>query len=168
MFKTAGLFEENPIQGNVAGVSAAIPHLFGSKFDRLNPSSQIAVGDTNVLFDTSYNLAQKPDWATAATGSAIDLLDSFTDFGLPSSGGDNLKFNSSLKSQTDVSTQFQRDELTGMDFAVPDTGGGPALAPSRTSSLLPSEKWAFNFKDYTIDHQGLNTLNIKVDYGLKP
>ena len=168
MFKTAGLFEENPIQGNVAGVSAEIPDLFGSKFARLNPSSQIAVGHTNVLFDTSYNLTQKPDGAAAATGSAIDLLDPFTDFGLPSSEGDNLKFDSSLKSQTDISTEVQRDELTGMDFAVPHTGGGPELAPSRTSSLLPSEKWAFNFKDYTIEHQGLNTLNIQVDYGLKP
>lgn len=168
MFKTAGLFQENPIQGKVAGVSAEIPDLFASKFDRLNGSSQIAAADTNVLFDTSYNLTQKPDWAAAATGSAIDLLDPFTDFGLPSSEGDNLKFDSSLKSQTDVSTQVQRDELTGMDFAVPDLGGGPELAQSRTSSLLPSEKWAFNFKDYTIDHQGLNTLNIKVDYGLKP
>src|SRR4028119_1456393 len=168
MFKTAGLFKENPIQGNVAGILGAIPDLFGSKFDRLNPSSQITVGDTNVLFDTSYNLTQKPDWAAAATRSAIDLLDSFTDFGLRSSGGDNLKFNSSLKSPTDASTQVQRDELTGMDFAVGDSGGGPELTQSRTSSLLPSEKWAFNFKDYTIDHQGLNTLNIKVDYGLKP
>jgi sugar lactone lactonase YvrE len=168
MFKTAGLFEENPIQGNVAGVSAEIPDLFGGKFDRLNPSSQIAVGDTNVLFDTSYNLTQKPDGAAAVTGSAIDLLDPFTDLGLRSSGGDNLKFDSSLKSQTDASTQVQRDELTGMDFAVGDSGGGPELTQSRTSSLLPSEKWAFNFKDYTIDHQGLNTLNIKVDYGLKP
>jgi sugar lactone lactonase YvrE len=168
MFKTAGLFEENPIQGNVAAVSAEIPDLFGSKFNSLNPSSKIAAGDTNVLFDTSYNLTQKPDWPAAATGSAIDLFDPFTDFGLPPSGGDNLKFNSSLKSQTDVSTQVQRDELTGMDFAVGDTGGGPELAPSPTSSLFPSEKWAFNFKDYTIDHQGLNTLNIKVDYGLKP
>ena len=109
MFKTAGLFAENSIQGNVAGVSAEIPDLLGSKFDRLNPSSKIAVGDTNVLFDTSYNLTQKPDWAAAAAGSAIDLLDRFTDFRLPSSGGDNLKFNSSLKSQTDVSTKVQRD-----------------------------------------------------------
>src|SRR4028118_1470938 len=168
MFKTAGLLEDNPIQGNVAGVSAEIPDLFGSKFDRLNPSSQITVGDTNVLFDTSYNLTQKPDWAAAATRSVIDLFDSFTDFGLRSSGGDNLKFNSSLKSPTDASTQVQRDELTGMDFAVGDSGGGPELTQSRTSSLLPSEKLAFNFKDYTIDHQGLNTLNIKVDCGLKP
>ena len=168
MFKTAGLFEENPIQGNLAGVSAEIPDLFPSKFDRLNPSSKIAVGDTNVLFDTSYNLTQKADWAAAATRSAIDLFDPVTNFRLAASGGDNLKFNSSLKSQTDASTQVQRDELTGMDFAVGDTGGGPELAPSRNSSLLPSEKWAFNFKDYTIDHQGLNTLNIKVDYGLKP
>ena len=63
MFKIAGLFEEKPIQGNIAGVSAEIPDLFGSKFDRLNPSSKIAVGDTNVLFDTSYNLIQKADWA---------------------------------------------------------------------------------------------------------
>jgi sugar lactone lactonase YvrE len=168
MFKTAGLFEENPIQGNVAGVSAEIPDLFGIKFDRLNPSSKIAVGDTNVLFDTSYNLTQKPDGAAAATRSAIDLLDPLTDFGLPSSGGDNLKFDSSLKSQTDASTQVQRDELTGMDFAVGDSGGGRELTQSRSSFILPSEKWAFNFKDYTIDHQGLNTLNIKVDYGLKP
>src|SRR4028118_1635767 len=168
MFKTAGLFEENPIQGNVAGVSGEIPDLFGIKFDRLNPSSKIAVGDTNVLFDTTYNLTQKTDWAAAATRSAIDLFEPFTNFGLPASGGDNLKFNSSLKSQTDASTQVHRDKLTGRDFAVSDTGGGPELMPSRTSSLLPSEKWAFNFKDYTIDHQGLNTLNIKVDYGLKP
>jgi len=168
MFKTAGLFEENPIQGNVAGVSAEIPDLFGIKFDRLNPSSKIAVGDTNVLFYTSYNLTQKPDGAAAATRSAIDLLDPLTDFGLPSSGGDNLKFDSSLKSQTDASTQVQRDELTGMDFAVGDSGGGRELTQSRSSYVLPSEKWAFNFKDYTIDHQGLNTLNIKVDYGLKP
>jgi sugar lactone lactonase YvrE len=169
MFKTAALFEENPIQGNVAGVSGGIPDLFGRKFDRVNPSSQIAVGDdTNVLFDTSYNLTQKPDGAAAATRSAIDLFDPFTNFGLPPSADDNIKFDSSLKSQTDVSTQVQRDELTGMDFAVGDSGGGPELTQSRTSSLLPSEKWAFNFKDYTIDHQGLNTLNIKVDYGLKP
>src|SRR4028118_1040551 len=138
MFKTAGLFEENPIQGNVAGVSAEISDLFGRKFDRINRSGQIAVGDSNVLFDTSYNLTQKPDWVAAATGSAIDLLDPFTDFGLPSSGGDNLKFDSSPQSQTEVSTQVQRDELTGMDFSVPDTGGGPALTQSRTSSLLPS------------------------------
>src|SRR6476620_5574809 len=108
MFKAAGLFEKNPIEGNVAGVSAEIPDLFGSKFNSLNPSSQVAAGDTNVLFDTSYNLTQKPDWATAATGSAIDLLDPFTDFALPSSGGDNLKFDSSLKPQTDVSTKVQR------------------------------------------------------------
>ena len=107
MFKTAGLFEENPIQGNVAGVSAEIPGLFGSKFDRLNPSSKIAVGDSNVLFDTSFNLTQKADWAAAATGSAIDLFESVTNFCLPASGGDHLKFNSSLKSQTDASLKFR-------------------------------------------------------------
>jgi len=94
MFKTAGLFEENPIQGNVSGVSGEIPDLFGSKFDRLNPSSKIAVGDTNVLFDTSYNLTQKAGWAAVTTGSAIDFFESFTNFALPASGGDNLKFNS--------------------------------------------------------------------------
>ena len=80
MFKTAGLFEENPIQGNLAGVSAEIPDLFASKFDRLNPSSKIAVSDSNVLFDTSYNLTQKADWAAAATGSAIGFFEKFTDY----------------------------------------------------------------------------------------
>lgn len=168
MLNTAGLFEANPIQGNVAGVSAEITDLFGSKFDRLNRITQIAVGDTNVLFNTSYDLTQKPDLAAAATGSAIDLFQPITDFGFPLSGDDNLKFDSSLKSQTDVSTSVHRDELTGMDFAVGDTGGRQERSQSRTSALLPSEEWAFNFKDYTIDHQGLNTLNIKVGYELKP
>lgn len=82
MFKTAGLFEENSIQGNVAGISAAIPDLFGSKFDRLNPSGKIPVGDTNVLFDTSYNLTQKLDWADAALRNAIDLFEPLTNLGL--------------------------------------------------------------------------------------
>ncbi|MEG5050193.1 MULTISPECIES: hypothetical protein [unclassified Microcoleus] len=168
MFNTAGLFEENQIPGNVVGVSAAIQDLLGSKFERLNRISQSAVGDTNGLCDTSYDSTQKPDWAAAATGSAISLFEPSTDFGLQSSGGDNLKVDSSLKSQIAVSNQVQRDELTGMDFAVGDSGGKPELSLSQTSSLFPDEKWAFNFKDYTIEHQGLNTLNLKVGYGLKP
>ncbi|MEG4009623.1 NHL repeat-containing protein [Microcoleus sp. Pol11C1] len=168
MFNTAGLFEENQIPGNVVGVPAEIPDLFGSKFDRLNQIGTIAVGDTNILFDTSYDLNQKPDLTAAATGSAIDLFGPSTDSGLQSLGGDNLKVDSSVKSQTAVSTQLQTDELTGMDFAVGDSGGGPELTLSQTSSLFPDENWAFNFKDYTIEHQGLNTLNLKVGYGLKP
>ncbi|MEG4807753.1 NHL repeat-containing protein [Microcoleus sp. F8-D3] len=174
MFNTAGLFEENQIPGNVVGVSAEILDLFNN-FDRSNRLGKIAVSDTNVLFDTSYDLTQQPDWAAAATGSAIlyegfanDLFEPFTDFGLQPSGGDNLKVDSSIKSQSAVSTQVQTDELTGMDFAVVDSGGEPELTLSQTASLFPDENWAFNFQDYTIDHQGLNTLNLKVGYGLKP
>ncbi|MBE9092581.1 NHL repeat-containing protein [Tychonema sp. LEGE 07203] len=168
MLNTAGLFEENPIQGTVGGISAEIPDLFGRKFDRLNRTNQIAVGDTNVLFDTSYDLTQKPDLAAAATARAIDLLEPSADFGREQPAN-NLKFdNSSLTSQSDVSTQIQRDELTGMDFAVGDFGSERWRTQSQISSQLPSEKWEFNFKDYTIDHQGLNTLNIQVNYNLKP
>ncbi|MEG4913590.1 hypothetical protein [Microcoleus sp. B7-D4] len=169
MFNTAGRFPENPIPGNVAGVSAEILDLFDSKFDRLNRVSQSAVGDTNALVDTSYDLTEKLDWAAAATGSAIlyegfanGLFEQLTDFELPSSGGDNLKFDSSLKSPTATSTQGEIDELTGMALPVGE------LSLSQTSSLFPDENWAFNFKDYTIEHQGLNTLNLKVGYGLKP
>ncbi len=167
MFNTAGLFEENQIPGNVVGVSAEILDLFNN-FDRSNRIGKIAVGDTSGLFDTSYDLTQQPDWAAAATGSAIDLFDPFTNLSQSALGDDNLKFDSSLKSQTAASTQVQRDELTGMDFAGGDSVGKPELTQSRTSSLFPDENWAFNFKDYTIEHQGLNTLNLKVGYGLKP
>jgi len=168
MWNTTGLLEDNPIQGNVAGVSAEIPGLFGSKLDRLNRTNQIATGDTNVLFDTSYHLTQKPDFAAAATNSAIDLLDPITHYSIPLSENNNLKFDSSLTSQSDISTQIQIDELTGMDFALGDIDSEPERTQSQTSPLLPAEKWTFNFKDYTIDHQGLNTLNIKVNYDLKP
>ena len=167
MFNTAGLFEENQIPGNVVGVSAEILDLFNN-FDRSNRIGKIAVGDTSGLFDTSYDLTQQPDWAAAATGSAIDLFEPFTNLSQSALGDDNLKFDSSLKSQTAASTQVQRDELTGMDFAGGDSVGKPELTQSRTSSLFPDENWAFNFKDYTIEHQGLNTLNLKVGYGLKP
>ncbi|WP_373536304.1 hypothetical protein [Microcoleus sp.] len=169
MWQTTGLLGENPIQGNIAGVSAEIPDLFGSKFDRLNRTNQIANGNTNVLFDTSYDLTQTPDLAAAATNSAIDLLDPITHFSIPPSESNNLKFdNSSITSQSDISTQIQRDELTGMDYPVGGIDSEPERTQSQTSPLLPAEKWTFNFKDYTINHQGLNTLNIKVNYDLKP
>ncbi|MEP6518986.1 Vgb family protein [Microcoleus vaginatus] len=161
MFNTARLFEENQIPGNVAGFSAEILDLFNNS-DSLNRIGKIGVGDTNGLFDTSYDLTQKPDWPAAATGSAIDLFEAFTHFGLQSSGGDNLKVDSSLKSQSAVSTKGEIDELTGMALPVGE------LTLSQTSSLFSDEKWAFNLKDYTIEHQGLNTLNLKVGYGLKP
>ncbi|MEG3975109.1 hypothetical protein QT970_10865 [Microcoleus sp. herbarium8] len=168
MWHTTGLLGENPIQGNIAGVSAEIPDLFGSKFDRLNRTNQIANGNTNVLFDTSYDLTQTPDLA-AATNSAIDLLDPITRFSIPPSENNNLKFDrSSITSQSDISTQIQRDELTGMDYPVGGIDSEPERTQSQTSPLLPAEKWTFNFKDYTINHQGLNTLNIKVNYDLKP
>ncbi|TAF01263.1 MAG: hypothetical protein EAZ60_19560 [Oscillatoriales cyanobacterium] len=135
----------------------------------------MAVADTNVLFYTRSDLTQTSDLVAGATGSAIlyegfanDIFDQITNFRLPHSPDDNLKFDRSLTSQTDISTQIQRDELTGMDFAVGDAGSAPERSQSRTAALLPSEKWAFNFKDYTIDHQGLNTLNIKIGYDLKP
>jgi sugar lactone lactonase YvrE len=167
MFNTAGLGENQGL-GNVAGVSAEIQDLFRINFDRLNRICKIAVADTNGLFDTSYDFTKQPDWAAAATGSAIDLFEPFTNLSQSALGDDNLKFDSSLKSQTAASTQVQRDELTGMDFAGGDSGGKPELTQSQTSSLFPDENWAFYFKDYTIEHQGLNTLNLKVGYGLKP
>jgi sugar lactone lactonase YvrE len=168
MLNTARLFEENPIKGNTQVFSAEIPDLFGSKFDRLNPTRNMAVGETNVLFDTSDDLTHKLDLAAATTGGAIDLFDQFTDFGLLDTGANNLKFDLSLTSGPDTNSKVQRDELTGMDFGISDAGGNPERFASRNSALFPSENWAFDFKNYTIDHQGLNTLNIKIGYELKP
>lgn len=118
MLNTTRLFEENPIKGNTQVFSAEIPDLFGSKFDRLNPTKNMAVGETNVLFDTSDDLTHKLDLAAATTGGAIDLFDQFTDFGLLDTGDNNLKFDRSLTSGPDTNSKVQRDELTGMDFAI--------------------------------------------------
>ncbi|MDQ2100598.1 MAG: NHL repeat-containing protein [Tychonema bourrellyi B0820] len=168
MLNTAKLFEENPIQGNTQVFSAEIPDLFGSKFDPLNPTKNMGVRETNVLFDTNSDLTQKPELVAAATGGAIDLSEQFSNFGTLETTDNNLKFDRNLISEPDTDIKVQRDELTGMDFAVSETGENPELFASRNSSPFPSENWAFDFKNYTIDHQGLNTLNIKVGYELKP
>lgn len=168
MLNTVGLFEESADRGTVVGISAEIPDLFASKFDRLNRMAQITVADASDLFNSSYDLNRKPDFMAAATNSSIDLFDRFTNFGIWEPGSDNLKFNHSLKAQPDISGQVQHDELTGMDFVVGDGGDTPERSQSRTSALFPAENWLFDFKNYTIDHQGLNTLNIKVGYEYKP
>lgn len=168
MLNTARLFVENPIQGNNQVFSAEIPDLFSRKFDRLNPTKNIAGGETNVLFDTSDDLTHKLDLAAPTTGGAIELFEQFTNFGTLETADNNQKFDRSLTSGPDTDIKVQRDELTGIDFAVSDTGGNPERFASRNSAPFPSENWAFDFKNYTIDHQGLNTLNIKVGYELKP
>ena len=167
MFNTARLFEEKPNQGNTQVFSGEIPDLFGGKFDRLNQTKNIAGSETNLLFDTNSDLTEKPDLVAGATGGAIDLFEQFTHFGTLDIGDNNLKFDRSLISGADTNSKVQRDELTGMDFSIGD-GGNPERFASRNSALFPSENWAFDFKNYTIDHQGLNTLNIKIGYELKP
>ncbi|XZO01900.1 MAG: hypothetical protein ACM65L_26100 [Microcoleus sp.] len=168
MLNTAKLFEENPIPGNTALLSAEIPNFFGSKFDRLNPTKNMAVGDTHVLFDTNYDLTQTSNMGVAATDSAIDFFDQLTDFGTLETGNNNLKFDGSFPSSPDIAGQVEPDELTGMGFAVSDAASNPERLAARTAAPFPSENWAFKFKKYTIDHQGLNTLNIQVGYELKP
>jgi hypothetical protein len=167
MLSTERLSEQGVFPGTVAGLSAGIPDLLVSKEDLLNQMAGIKVGATSAAIDARDDLTQKSDFGAAATVSPIALSDSFSDFGLLELGGDSPQFENSLKSQPDISGKVQRDELTGMDFAVGDAVGEQRSA-SRTASLIPSENGSFDFKDYTIDHQGLNTLNIKVDYELKP
>jgi hypothetical protein len=82
MLKTVGLFEESADRATVAGISAEIPNLFASKFDRLNRMAQIAVADASGLFNSSYYLNQKPDFVAATTGSSIDLFDRLTNCGM--------------------------------------------------------------------------------------
>jgi len=105
MLNTARLFEEKPNQGNSQVFSAEIPDLFGSKFDRLNPTKNIAGGETNLLFDTNSDLTDKPDLVAATTDGAINLFDQFTDFGLLDTGANNLKFDRSLTSGPDTNSQ---------------------------------------------------------------
>jgi sugar lactone lactonase YvrE len=168
MLNTEKLSEQNVFSGTVAGISGGIPGLFTRQYDRLNQMLEMKVGETIAAMDASDNLTPKSDFVTSATVSSIALFDGFSDFGLLELGGDDPKFDRSLKSQPTLSGKVQRDELTGMDFGVGDVGNEQVRSQSRTSSLFPAENWTFDFKDYTIDHQGLNTLNIKVGYELKP
>ncbi|MFB8793564.1 MAG: hypothetical protein U7126_04855 [Microcoleus sp.] len=168
MLSAERLSEQGVFPGTVAGISAGIPDLLVPKEDLLNQMAGIKVGATMAAIDARDDLTQKSDFGAAATVGSIALSDSFSDFGLLVLGGDSPQFENSLKSQPDISGKVQRDELTGMDFAVGDGVGEQLRSASRTASLIPSENGSFDFQDYTIEHQGLNTLNIKVDYELKP
>lgn len=95
-------------------------------------------------------MTRKPDLAAAATGGAIDLFEQFSNFGILETTDENQKLARHLISAPDTNSKVQRDELTGIDFAVSDTGENPERFASRNFSPFPSENWAFDFKNYTM------------------
>ena len=163
MSSASSLFNASPVL-ELAGISSAALNLFDGTLDRLNRMAASAGSSASSLLDSSLDLGGKLDAGNWKDGSSIDLTNSFSEFGFLETGSNNLAFD---KSQPDISAKVQRDELTGMDFA-PDASGNIELAASQISSLSPRTNVALDLKSYTIDHQGLNTLNIKVGYGLRP
>jgi hypothetical protein len=159
------LFDNHPLVASIAGISPSTLDLFNGEFERLSRMALTATADASSLSDYSWEnsskLAAAGNWEN---GGAIDLINSYSDFGFLKTSSNNLAFD---KSRSDISAKLQRDELTGMDFA-PNAGGNLDRSQSQIPALFPAENWTFDFKDYTIDHQGLNTLNIKVGYGFKP
>ncbi|MCU0547547.1 MAG: hypothetical protein MUE44_36215, partial [Oscillatoriaceae cyanobacterium Prado104] len=151
-------FNRQDFASSIAGFSSETLDLFNSKlngqFDRLNLMASMVSADTKSLLDSG-------NWEN---GGSIDLTNSFSDFGFLETSSNNLAFD---KSQSDISAKVQRDELTGMDFAPQDGGGNIELVASQRSAV-PRTDVNLDLKSYTIQHQGLNTLNIKVDYGLRP
>jgi hypothetical protein len=168
MFSAERLSEQDIFSGTVAGILGEIPGLFTRQYDRVNQMLAIKLAEISTGIAADDNLIRKSDLGASATVSSIALFDGFSNFGGLELAGDDPKFDRSWKSQPTLPGQVERDELTGMDFAVGDVGNEQVRSQSRTSSLFPAENWTFDFKDYTIDHQGLNTLNIKVGYELKP
>ncbi|MCU0547642.1 MAG: hypothetical protein MUE44_36700, partial [Oscillatoriaceae cyanobacterium Prado104] len=151
-------FNSQDFASSIAGFSSETLDFFTSKlnnqFDRLDRMASMVSADTKSLLDSG----------TWEKGSSLDLTNSFSDFGFLETSSNNLAFD---KSQSDIFAKIQRDELTGMDLAPQDAGGNIELVASQRSSV-PSTDVNLDLKSYTIQHQGLNTLNIKVDYGLRP
>jgi len=159
MLSLATNFDRQDFASSIAGISPETLDLFNSKldgqFDGLNRMASMVSSDTKRLLNAG-------NWAN---GGSIDLTNSFSDFGLLETSSNNLAFD---KSQPDISAKVQRDELTGMNFAPGDADGNIERVASQISSLVPNTDVNLDLKSYTIDHQGLNTLNIKVGYGLRP
>jgi hypothetical protein len=152
-------FNRQDFASSIAGISSETLDLFNNKldgqFDRLGRMASMVSGDTKSLLDSG-------NWEN---GGSIDLTNSFSEFGFLETSSNNLAFD---KSRSDISAKVQRDELTGMDFAAQNADGNIELVASQRSAIVPSTDVNLDLKSYTIQHQGLNTLNIKVDYGLRP
>jgi sugar lactone lactonase YvrE len=162
------LLDDRPLVASIAGISPPTLDLFDGKFDRLNRMAASPGVAASSLLDDRSDFNGKLDVGNWENEGSIDPINSFSDFGLLEASSSNQIFDRALTSRSENLATVQRDKLTGMDFPVGDSSRNIERSQSQIPALFPAENWTFDFKDYTIDHQGLNTLNIKVGYGFKP
>lgn len=141
-------------------ISSGLAHFNGiGKLENRSPSS---------FFDSEYYLQTYSDVALAVQNKTTTAFDHFILHGQFEIRNPNAAFNTLLYLQQnpDVAAAVQRGDITAFEHFI-ENGIEEGRSPATIFNQPNPERWTFSLPNYTIEHQGINNLNINVEYTYK-
>lgn len=169
MLTASELFNEASYLDDNLDLSIALSNnRISNAFDHFTQYGQFEKRNPSAFFDTNFYLQTYPDVADAVRNNLITAFDHFLLYGQFEKRDPNplFKTNLYLQENPDVAAAVQRDQLTGIEHFV-KYGIPEGRSPAKEFNKFEPEEWTFSLPNYTIQHQGINNLNIKIDYTYK-
>ena len=169
MLDSNQLFNETYyLDGNLDISIALSNNIISNAFNHFSQFGQFERRNPSAFFDTDYYLRNNGDVAAAVQNNSITAFEHFIEFGQFEKRNPNYLFNTNvyLQQNPDVAAAVQRDELTGIEHFI-KYGINEGRTYAQLFNESESEKWQFSLPNYTIIHQGINNLNINVEYTYK-
>ncbi|MFB2934640.1 hypothetical protein ACE1B6_05125 [Aerosakkonemataceae cyanobacterium BLCC-F154] len=163
------LFNETYYLDNHLDLSVALSNgVISSGFTHFNTIGKLENRSPSDLFDTNFYLQTYSDVALAVQNNTITPFDHFILYGQLEGRNPNPEFETVvyLQENPDVAAAVQRDEITAFQHFV-EYGIAEGRSPASIFNQPNTEKWTFSLPNYTIEHQGINNLNINVEYTYK-
>ncbi|HEY9296322.1 MAG TPA: hypothetical protein VIQ31_08120, partial [Phormidium sp.] len=169
MLSANELFNETYYLDNNLDLSVALSKgVITSGFEHFNTIGKLEKRSPSAFFDSNFYLENYSDVANAVQNNTITAFDHFILYGQFEKRDPNSAFNTSLYLQEnlDVAAAVQRDEITAFEHFI-EYGTQEGRLPANIFNQPNPEKWTFSLDNYTIQHQGINNLNINVEYTFK-
>ncbi|MGA9379353.1 MAG: hypothetical protein WBV73_11340 [Phormidium sp.] len=163
------LFNESYYLDNNLDLSVGLSNgVISSGFDHFNTVGKLENRSPSAFLNSNFYLQTYSDVALAVQNNTITAFDHFILYGQFENRNPNSAFNTPLYLQQnpDVAAAVQRDEITAFAHFI-EYGIQEGRSPATIFNQPNPEKWNFSLDNYTIEHQGINNLNINVDYTYK-
>ncbi|XWK88369.1 MAG: hypothetical protein U7127_30005 [Phormidium sp.] len=163
------LFNEAYYLDNNLDLSVAVSNkVITSGLDHFNAIGKSENRSPSDLFDSSFYLRTYSDVALAVQNKTITAFDHFILYGQFEERNPNSGFNTVvyLQQNRDVAEAVGRDEITAFEHFI-ENGIKEGRSPANAFNQPNPEKWNFSLDNYTIEHQGINNVDINVEYTYK-
>ncbi|MBE9225342.1 hypothetical protein IQ264_07840 [Phormidium sp. LEGE 05292] len=169
MLSANELFNETYYLDNNLDLSVALSNnIIPNGFAHFNGIGKSENRSPSGLFDSDFYLQTYSDVALAVQNKTTTAFDHFILSGQFEGRDPNSAFHTALYLQQnpDVAAAAQRKEITAFEHFV-KYGINEGRSPAAIFNQPNPEKWTFSLDDYTIEHQGINNLDINVEYTYK-